>query len=249
MKLYLGIDIGTSGVRCAIIDAEGNPITSSSIQMEPPEYIDDRPCQDATIWWKATCDCLNRITADIEQAGHRMSDVAGLSVDGTSGTLLLTDANLEPLTRGYLYNSANFDEQAAEIDKHAPKESLARGSGSALARLLFLQSRDSGKARHVLHQADWIAAKLMNRGGISDETNVLKMGYDVVNREWPSWLSDCGVDTDLIPEVVPVGDEIGVVSLKQPMTLASRKTQRLSPEPLIVTQHFWHRELRRLVTE
>ena len=195
-----------------MVDAAGNLIAAASVKMQSPTRVDGRPCQDADIWWNATCDCLHRLASVLGQLGHRMNDVAALAVDGTSGTLLLTDAQLNPITRGYMYNSANFDEQAAQIEKHAPQNSLARGSGSTLARLLFLQELTSGQAHHALHQADWIAAKLMNRGGMSDETNVLKMGYDVVERRWPNWLSDCGVQMDLIPTVAPVGDLFGIVS-------------------------------------
>ncbi len=212
MKLFLGIDVGTSGVRTALVDAAGNVIAAASVKMESPIRVDGRPCQDASIWWKATCDCLQRLASILGQLGHRMSDVAAIAVDGTSGTLLLTDAQLNPITHGYMYNSANFDEQAAKIEKYAPENSLARGSGSTLARLLFLQQQTSGRAAHAMHQADWIAGKFMNRGGMSDETNVLKMGYDVVQRTWPNWLPDCAVDMDLIPEVVPVGELLGVVS-------------------------------------
>jgi len=85
---------------------------------------------------------------------------------------------------------------------------MARGAGSALARLLFLQ-KQAGKARHALHQADWIAAKLMGRGGLSDETNVLKMGYDVERRVWPDWIASFGAG--LLPEVKPVGGMFGPV--------------------------------------
>ena len=212
MKLFLGIDVGTSGVRTATVDAIGNVIAETSVKMESPIRVDGRPCQDANIWWNAVCDCLQHLAGDLARLGHQMSDVCALAVDGTSGTLLLTDADLNPVTRGYMYNSANFGDQAARIEKHAPQNSLARGGGSTLARLLFLQERASSPPRHALHQADWIAAKIMNRGGMSDETNVLKMGFDVEKRTWPNWFSDCGVDMELIPAATPVGDLLGVVS-------------------------------------
>ncbi len=141
-----------------------------------------------------------------------MSDIAALSVDGTSGTLLLTDAQLQPLTHGFMYNSANFDVEAEMIAKAAPENSIVQGAGSGLARLLFLQNQlDSDAATHALHQADWIAARLMSHGGQSDETNVLKMGYDVVHQRWPDWMEACGVRLNLLPAVKPVGDEFGVV--------------------------------------
>lgn len=195
-----------------MVDAAGGVVGSANVSMESPSLVAGRPCQDAAIWWNATSKCLLRLAESLRPLGHRMSDVAAISVDGTSGTLLLTDAELHPITPGYMYSSANFDAEAARIEPHAPANSLARGSASTLARLLFLQDQVGQGARHAMHQADWIAAKLTGRGGMSDENNVLKMGFDIVNRVWPGWLADTGAQMDLIPAVVPVGDPFGVVS-------------------------------------
>ena len=208
MSLYLGIDIGTSGVRTSVIDNKGTEIASASVKMPPPIRIDDRPCQDGTIWWNAVRQCLKTQATILSEAGRSFDEITALAVDGTSGTLLLTDADLNPLTPGYMYNSANFTAEAEAIAAHAPDTSMARGAGSTLARLLFLQ-KQAENARHALHQADWIAAKLMRRGGLSDETNVLKMGFDVQQRIWPDWLSAFGVG--LLPDVKPVGEMFGVI--------------------------------------
>lgn len=210
MALYLGIDIGTSGVRTSVIDDSGTEIASGSVKMPAPTRIDDRPCQDAAIWWEAVSQCLRDQASSLREVGRQFEEITALAVDGTSGTLLLTDADLNPLTPGYMYNSANFTAEADVIASHAPETSMARGAGFTLARLLFLQ-KQAENARHALHQADWIAAKLMRRGGLSDETNVLKMGFDVHQRTWPGWFSLCGAEPHLLPDVKPVGATFGVV--------------------------------------
>ena len=210
MSLYLGIDVGTSGVRTSVIDKTGTEIASASVTMPAPIRIDDRPCQDAAIWWEAVSQCLQDQATSLRETGRQFDEIAAVAVDGTSGTLLLTDADLNPITPGYMYNSANFDVEANAIAPHAPETSMARGAGFSLARLLFLQ-KQVGTAKHALHQADWIAAKLMKRGGLSDETNVLKMGYDVERRIWPDWFSSCGVELNLLPDVKSVGERFGLV--------------------------------------
>ncbi len=210
MSLYLGIDLGTSGVRTSVIDTCGSEIASASVEMPAPIRIDDRPCQDAKLWWEAVSQCLRIQDTRLRETNRHPGEISALAVDGTSGTLLLTDEDLNPLTPGYMYNSANFNTEADLIAEHAPETSMARGAGSTLARLLFLR-KQAKNARYALHQADWIAAKLMKRGGLSDETNVLKMGFDVQNRVWPDWFSAFGFD--LIPEVKPVGEMFGVVDV------------------------------------
>ena len=210
MSLYLGIDIGTSGIRSSAIDAAGVEIASSTVKTPAPICIDDRPCQDASIWWEAVRQCLQNQAANLRKVGREFVEINAVSVDGTSGTLLLTDADLNPLTPGYMYNSGGFTAEADIIAAHIPETSMARGPGSTLARLLFLQKQvATGIARYAMHQADWIAAKLIKRGGLSDETNVLKMGYDVQERRWPDWFSSFGLN--LLPEVRAVGDRFGII--------------------------------------
>jgi sugar (pentulose or hexulose) kinase len=109
-----------------------------------------------------------------------------------------------------MYNDASAAHLASRIKQAAPPESGAHGATSPLARLLVLQAEQPG-ARHALHQADWIAARLTGRLGWSDENNALKLGYDPVARDWPGWLDALGVRRDLLPEVVPPGTPLGPV--------------------------------------
>ena len=79
-----------------------------------------------------------------------------------------------------------------------------------MARLIDLQQRHP-EARQALHQADWLAASLTGRYGISDDNNALKLGWDPVNRCWPAWIDGLGIRRQLLPEVVNPGDPIGHV--------------------------------------
>ena len=211
MKLYLGIDLGTSGVRTSVIDESGQYVASVQSNIDAPILIDDRPCQDATLWLRALEHCMAGLSTELQAARRSMLEIDALAVDGTSGTLLLTDRQLNPVTLAYMYNSARFDDQAEMIAQHAPENCLANGAGSTLARLLFLQTIAESPATYALHQADWIAARLMDRGGMSDETNVLKLGYDVHERCWPEWIAKCGAEMSLLPQAFPVGDQMGTV--------------------------------------
>ncbi len=64
----------------------------------------------------------------------------------------------------------------------------------------------------MLHQADWLAARLTGRYGISDDNNALKLGWDPVARTWPAWLDRFGIDHRLLPEVVEPGTPLGPVT-------------------------------------
>ena len=205
---YLGIDLGTSGCRAVAIDDAGRirgcsrrPLPTSS---HPRAGASEQVAED---WWQAVVACLQELRA--QRPGHPRA----LSVDGTSSTLLLCDEGGKPLTPALMYDDRQALAQADRIARLAPKDSPARGPGSALSKLLHLEARVPGnRAAHALHQADWINGRLSGLFGIADENNVLKLGYDPSARRWPAWMADLGFPTHLLPRVYPVGDPIGSLS-------------------------------------
>ena len=60
-----------------------------------------------------------------------------------------------------------------------------------------------------MHQADFIVANLLNKGGLSDENNTLKLGYDLKKNDWPEWIHRTGLKKNLLPKVYPVGAHLG----------------------------------------
>lgn len=206
-NLFLGIDLGTSQCRVAVIDAAGTQIAFAGIPIPPPERAQGRIAQDPEIWWRAVTAALDTALASVDA-----KRVRAIAVDGTSGTLLLTDAAGTPLTPALMYNDQSSTAEAARIAAVAPGDSAARGASSALAKLLQLAAAAPGtQVRHALHQADWIAGRLRGRFGTADENNALKLGYDPVTRRWPAWMANLGIDATVLPDVVPAGTDLGII--------------------------------------
>lgn len=216
MNLHLGIDVGTSGVRAAVVDGQCRKVAFARTSLPPATLEGGRPVQDPHEWWRSLERCLDSLSSNLIEAGRSMAEVAALAVDGTSGTVLLADSRLCPVTSALMYNSSGFLEEARAIDAVAPENSIARGASSALARLLHLQSMPTADtAAHAMHQADWIAAKLIGSGGFSDENNVLKTGYDLETGGWPEdWFGKLGMRMELLPQVKPAGRTVGTVQRK-----------------------------------
>jgi sugar (pentulose or hexulose) kinase len=210
-RLSLGIDLGTSGVRSAVVDADGAVLSAARAS-----YLPTDPLRvDATGWWRAAAACIEAQRITLKRTGRRMGEVGHLCVDGTSGSVVLVDARLRPVTRGLLYRDGGFEPEAARIAAVAPDQHVARGPGSALARALRLVAEDAeGRARHLLHQADFVAAQLMGRGGTSDANNALKTGYDPGEGIWPDWIERTGMPLPLLPEVALPGTALGPVAPK-----------------------------------
>ncbi|TDH60435.1 carbohydrate kinase [Dankookia rubra] len=192
MGTALGIDLGTSGLRVAVLDAAGRVVAQAGVPLPPSRAT------EPAAWLEALETALTWVPLDA---------VRRIAVAGTSGTLLTVDAAGAPVGPPAMYNAPAPAEAVAAIARIAPAGSPARGATSPLAKAQAMQARP-GVAR-LLHQADWIAGTLLGRFRHSDENNALKTGYDPVTRRWPDWLAATGLDTSLLPEVAVPGSALG----------------------------------------
>jgi len=211
MHLFIGIDLGTSGCRAIAIDEHNTIHGETAVSLPTPQRDGNRVEQDPELWWEAVCECLHTLTKSIDS-----SRVASIAVDGTSASFLLTDTSGAPLTPGIMYNDARATKQAEAISRIAPTNTAAQGATCALAKLLWLQEKCLQEntaavqnAKYISFQADWISAKLSGRLGISDYNNVLKLGFDAEQKQWPDWLKKLKTPMHLLPEVVAPGTVIG----------------------------------------
>ncbi len=168
---------------------------------------------DAESWWVAVRRCIQVQAAHLREQGRDPMEIAAIAVDGTSGSMVLTDSALKPVTRALLYNAGGFHDEAARITHLAPSCHITRGPSSALARALRLASEDrDGQARHLMHQADFIMARLTGQGGHSDRNNCLKTGADPETGAWPGWITNAGLNPALLPVAHLPGASIAPIS-------------------------------------
>ncbi len=204
--LTLGIDLGTSGVRCCVLDDNGKVAGQSRQPGQPVET--PRPGwveQDPETWWTVVKTCITELPDELRRA------IGKISVDGTSATLLLADELGEPLTPALMYNDRRASAQAERIAAVAPADCAAHGPSASLAKLLWLLDHSDAKPAHALHQTDWINGRLCGRWNVSDYNNALKLGYDAVQLRWPEWLAQLPNVTALLPDVVAPGSAIGTI--------------------------------------
>lgn len=211
---YVGLDLGTSGVRAVAIDAAGTELVASSRPLPGSRRgADGSSEQSPADWWEASVAVLRVLTAEL---GDRR--VEAISAAGTSGTLLLCDAQGIPRTPALMYDDGRARAQAARIADVAPPEAPVHGAGSALARLLWLieqHATEAGPPLHALHQADWVLGRLAGSYAHSDLNNTLKLGYDPLARRWPAWMERLRLPAGLLPRVHPPGALIGRVGPAQ----------------------------------
>jgi D-ribulokinase len=195
VKIHLGIDFGTSGVRAIAIDSEKNAIWESQQSFNSIE-----PRDLAETWKVALWNQIEKIPTKVKR------EIVAIAINGTSSTVLLCDTLGNPVTLPILYNDPRGINTLDTIKKVAPPHHTVLSSTSSLAKLLWWQKQYS-ETFYFLHQADWLAFLLHGKLGISDYHNALKLGYDVEHLNYPEWLQNLEIHFYL-PEVVSPGTPI-----------------------------------------
>lgn len=207
---FLGIDVGTSGVRAVVIDRDGTVCAQSTAPLPPSKRDGAAVEQKPDDWWDSLRSAVTALHPHVA-----IRNIIAMAVDATSGTVLLADAHGHALTPALMYNDSRATEQARIIAQAAPRESAAHGTASGLAKLLWLQQHaDTARVCRAMHQADWVVGRLTGRFDISDANSAIKTGYDARAKRWPAWLHETGLRADWLPQVVEPGTRVGTLTLK-----------------------------------
>lgn len=197
MPHTLGIDVGTSGVRAVLLDDAGSVVAEASQSLRQ---------QSPAAWWSACERVLTELATD-----PGLGRVSVVALDATSSTVLACDADGNPTGPVLMYSDQRAEVEARRIAALAPADSGAQGASSSLAKLLWLRTHQPDQTPRILHQADWLAGRLLGKYAHSDANNALKLGYDPVRQCWPDWLTALDIDSRLLPRVEVPGTCLGPV--------------------------------------
>jgi sugar (pentulose or hexulose) kinase len=199
----LGIDVGTSAIRIVAVSDDAAIQGEARAHLDAARRTGEGITQAPDAWWQATQVCLAAIASQVD-----LSHIRALAIDGTSGTVLGVDERGHPLTCGRMYDDTALAPTVEALARILPENSAARGATSPLARMIDMQRPGIVK---FLHQADWLTGQFSGRFDISDENNALKSGFDPISRVWPGWMGQTGIDARLLPQVVPLGTDLGPI--------------------------------------
>ena len=106
---FLGIDLGTGGVRCLLVDPDGTILSESSQELENRNLGREagRSEQDPREWVLALEGAMDHLFSD---PANR--DVHAVAVDSTSGTVLPVSRDGNPLGMALLYDDMRASEEA-----------------------------------------------------------------------------------------------------------------------------------------
>lgn len=231
--LLIGLDLGTQGVRAMLADAAGTILASASQRYacinavgknsgeQPGRNEREIPSnwkeQDAEDWKDAAIQVLADLTRqERERLQHAQ---VWLTVDGTSGTILPIDEAGHPLRTALMYNDGRAGSVMADVHRVTgeleDRMGYRMGSSFALSKIVWIRENQPdlfAKTRAFVHQTDYIVGCLCGEYQVSDYSNALKTGYDLLEETWDeSVLQGLSLSRSLFPDVIAPGKVISTI--------------------------------------
>ena len=199
-QLALGVDLGTSGVRLALINGAGELVASRG---SPYPLPFDQP----EGWRQGLVDLLSQVPEE------QRAEIGALALAGTSGTLLLCDPQGHPKVPALPYHQA-CPEQFDTLMALVPANHAAASASGSLARALRLLAEAGDPpigGWRLRHQADWLMGWFLGDWSWGEEGNNLRLGWDLQQQCWAGAIADQPW-AGALPAIVPSGCALGVVA-------------------------------------
>jgi xylulokinase len=202
--MFLGIDIGTSGVKAVVLDDHGAVVgqgtAALSVQRPQPLWSE----QDPDAWWHATTAAVQAIDPAVRRA------VRGIGLAGQMHGATLLGADDTPLRPAILWNDGRSHAECAELEAAVPDLHAIAGNlampGFTAPKLQWLRHHEPemfGSIATVLLPKDYVRLKMTGdkASDMSDSAGTLWL--DVEGRRWSeTLLSATGLTEAQMPQLV-----------------------------------------------
>ena len=211
-RAWLGLDLGTQSVRALAVSSRGDVLAQAS-QPLTSHREDSRHEQDPGQWWEAMGAACRAALGEMSS-----ESIEALAMCGTSGTVVLVDADGDPLSPALMYDDARAEDEAQRANEAGDEVWRSLGyrlqASWGLPKLLWLlrEHGDAGEGARLAHQVDVVARRLIGHEVATDSSHALKTGYDLRGDAWPEEaMASLGVADAVLPYVVRPGTELGTV--------------------------------------
>jgi xylulokinase len=205
--MFIGIDLGTSSVKCILVDDGERIIATAS---EPLDICRPAPAQseqDPDSWWTATGKALDRLAREAPDA---MRDVKGIGLSGQMHGATLLDAQDRVLRPCILWNDGRAALECAELEAAWPDLRSVTGNiampGFTAPKLLWIRKHEpeifAAIAKVLLPKA-YLRLRLTGEHieEMSDASGTLWL--DIGKRDWSDVaLAATGLSRNHMPRLV-----------------------------------------------
>jgi xylulokinase len=219
LSIFLGIDLGTSAVKCIAVNDSGSVVGSLSksyeLQTPQPGWAEQNP-ED---WWRETAACIKEL---LQNAGIVGSDIAGIGLSGQMHGSVFLDSSLNVIRPALLWCDQRTAAECEWIEQTIGEQRLGQLTGNkaltgfTAPKVVWLRNHEPAgyeRVAHLMLPKDYVRLKLTGRFGMdmADASGTLLL--DVAGRRWSTEVADkLGIPLQWLPPLFESNDIAGSVT-------------------------------------
>jgi len=216
MKAYIGVDLGTSGVKLLLMDQDGNILNKVTreygLSFPHPGWSE----QDPHDWYDHTLSGIRELIS-----GTDPSTVRGIGVGGQMHGLVILDEDDEVIRPAILWNDGRTSKETDHLNNVIGRDKLVKMTGNiafagfTAPKIMWVKENEPdnfSKIRKIMLPKDYLIFRLTGELSCdySDASGMLLL--DVANKCWSKEMMDiCGITEDMLPKLHESSDVVGVV--------------------------------------
>jgi sugar (pentulose or hexulose) kinase len=233
----LGIDIGTTALKAAVLDYQGELKATATIEyslLTPKVNFVEEPSE---IYIQSIIKSLEAIRKN-DKVDTRDIKVIGFSAQGE--TLIFLDKDGKSLRNAIVWMDNRAVDQAEKMKKHFGNEKCYQITGQVsfepcwpAPKILWVKDNEPEifkKTKHFLLVEDYIiylmTGKFVAEGSLLTST----LYWDITTKKyWPEMLEFIGMNSECLPEIMESGQLVGTITPEMAETL------KVSPDAKVCT--------------
>ncbi len=223
-RYYIGVDLGTSGVKLLLLNTKGDIlkiVTRSYPLLFPHHGWSEQHPED---WWKETLTGIKELIQDID--GQL---VGGISFGGQMHGLVILDEDDQVLRPAILWNDGRTEEETAYLNQVVGKEYLTKHTaniafaGFTAPKILWVKNKEPKifeKIKKIMLPKDYLAYCFSGTfcTDYSDASGTLLL--DVQNKCWShEMMGICGISEEQLPKLFESYEVVGNIRKEIAMEL------------------------------
>lgn len=233
--MLLGIDIGSSAVKAALVDPGQGVLSTaeSAVRLESrqPGWAEADPDE----WWQAICGLVPTL---LDRSGRNASEVEAVAAAGMVPAVLALDRSGQPLRKAILQNDARATREIEELALALEGIDLLGLTGSVLSQqsvaptLRWLKRHEPDlfdDTAMVVGSYDWVARRLGAEPHVEQNWAIESGLFTLDGEPLAEALERTDTPAQLFPAVRPPGTVVGEVSAE-----AASQTGLRARTPVVV---------------
>ena len=217
-SLFLGIDVGTSGVKALLVAADGEVVGAATAPLTMATPRAGWAEQDPEAWWQASVAALREVLT-----GRTASRVAGIGISGQMHSSVFLDRKGEVIRPALLWCDGRTTAECREITERVGGEERLRDlasnpalEGFTLPKVLWLRNHEPdafSRLATVLLAKDYVRYRLTGVLATEPSDASATLMYDTARLRWSEEIMGAvDLPMSLLPEVGGSSEVLGRVT-------------------------------------